>query len=336
VTGLLAFTVWNVTYSAAVEDAARAYSSGDLTQALRYSLDHLSVRPWSREAAVIAANCLSRLDYAEHAEPYYRRAGALSLNDRQIRGFGLARGPRPERAIPVYDEIIGRWPGNVTALRRLAAVLLSQNKLDEAHALSRRLLSVPGGAVIGQTLRAVAYHNEQNEQEAAGAFAKVLELDPELREMPLPHNLFWSQYSDDLIASGRIAEARDALRTYLAKSPDAILMNRLGQIYVLEGSLDDAERSFMQAVEWSPNDYGPHLNLGKLALQRHDPGVALKHLKQAKFLAPQEYSVLYALESVYRQQGQTTEANHIEEDLKRLRTESRTPPMMSQWPNYTL
>ena len=71
---------------------------------------------------------------------------------------------------------------------RFAAVLLAQDKMTEAHALSERLLSIPSGAVIGQTLKAVVYHNEKNHQQAAAAFEKVLELAPELRGMPLTHN----------------------------------------------------------------------------------------------------------------------------------------------------
>ena len=66
--------------------------------------------------------------------------------------------------------------------------------------------------MIGQTLKAVVYHNEKNHQQAAAAFEKVLELAPELRGMPLTHNLFWTQFTDDLIASGRLPEARDAGR----------------------------------------------------------------------------------------------------------------------------
>ncbi len=48
---------------------------GELTSCLRDSLDHLGRRPWSRDAALLSAQCLSRLDFAADAEPYYRRAG---------------------------------------------------------------------------------------------------------------------------------------------------------------------------------------------------------------------------------------------------------------------
>jgi len=334
--GLLCLTAWNLTRSFALHEAGTAYARGDFAEALGRSLQHLSRQPWSRDAAIMAATCLSRLDFADEAEPYYRRAGRLSLSESQTRAYGLVRGPHPERAIPVYNEILARSPENVTALRRLAAVLLAQEKTEMLQNVAERLLGIPGGVAIGETLRAVVYHNEANSQMAAAAFERALELDPELREIPLPHRLFWSLFTDDMISSGRIDDARVALSNFMAKSQDAGLMDRLGQIYLLQGSLDDAQRCFVQATEWGPNDYRPHFNLAKLALNRNDREVAMRHLKQARLLAPREYRVLYSLESVYRQLGNTAEADRIQDDLKRLRADSSSMPRSGPWPKYAL
>ena len=284
VVGLLVLTAWNVTRSAALDEARRAYALVDLALCLQHALDHLARRPWSHEAALWAARSLSRLDYSGEAEPYYNRAGRLTLSDMQIRAYGLARGPNPERAIQAYNEILVLSPDNVTALRRLAAVLLPQNKTDALLTLAERLSQISSGKVIGWTLRGVVYHNDKNPQQAVAAFERILELDPELREMQLPRRLFWSHLADDLIASGRIDDAIRYLTKALAGVPDADLMNRLGQAYLLQGALADAERCFVQAAEWAPGDFTPQLNLAKLALQRHQQEEALKHLNQARLL----------------------------------------------------
>ncbi len=84
-------TAWNVTRSEALVDGERAYSRGDLVAALQHALDHLERQPWNRQAAALAARCLSRMDFSEQAEPYFRRVGTLSLADMQIRAYGLAR-----------------------------------------------------------------------------------------------------------------------------------------------------------------------------------------------------------------------------------------------------
>src|SRR5581483_8054984 len=77
--GLGGLTGWNLTRSSALDEARRAYARVDLYAALQHALDHLDRQPWSREAALVAANCLSRLDYSDQAEAYYQRAGRLSL-----------------------------------------------------------------------------------------------------------------------------------------------------------------------------------------------------------------------------------------------------------------
>ncbi len=116
-------------------------------------------------------------------------------------------GLHPRSAIPVYHAILADSPENVIALRRLAAVELAQHNTAELLNLADRLCRVPKGAVIGQTLLGVVYHNDDNPQRAITCFERVLEQDPELREMPLSRRLFWNHLSEDLITSGRIDDA---------------------------------------------------------------------------------------------------------------------------------
>jgi tetratricopeptide (TPR) repeat protein len=337
--GLSILSAWNLSRSNALPEARGAYTRGDLAASLEHALDHLGRQPWSQEAALLAARCLSRLDYAEHAEPYYRRAGQLELNDAQVRAYGLARGPHPEHSIPAYNEILVRWPDNVTALRRLAAIQLAQNNSDELLKLADRLGRIPNGAVIGQTLRGVVYHNDKNPQQAVAAFERVLDLDPELREMPLVRGLFWSHLADDLIECGRFEDAGRYLTQALVDNNDASLMNRLGRVYFLQGSLIEAERCFRQVAEWDPSDYSSRLELAKLALQRRARAEALLHLNQAHLLAPRHYSVLYSLASVYRQLGRTFDADRIQETINQLvrdKPSSSPHPTNSPWPRYAL
>ncbi len=331
-------TAWNLTRSDALEQARRAEARGDLVLGLQHALDHLGRQPWSHEAALVAARCLSRLDYADEAEAYYRRAGRLELSDLQIRAYGLVRGPHPERAIPAYHEILQRAPENVTAMRRLAAVLLAQHDAKELLELSDRLNRVPGGRVIGEMLRGVVYHNQKNPQQAVAAFEKVLELDPELREMPASRGLFWNHFTADLAASGRLAEVSRHLTRLLQNTPDAGLMNRLGETLFLQGDPDAAERCFRQAAELDPSSYAPHWNLAKLAIQHRRRAEALEHLKRARMLAPMQYAVLYNLASLYRQLGQTGEAEQVQELIRQLRDRPvATPrPANGQWPRYAL
>jgi tetratricopeptide (TPR) repeat protein len=338
VLALAGLSAWNLTMSSALDLARVAYARDDLNHSLQLALDHLERRPWSREAALLAARSYSRLDYAVEAEPFFERAGRLTLGDLQLRAYGLARSPHPERAVPAYNQILAHWPDNVTALRRLAAVLLAQGKTTELLKLADHLTRTGKGAVIGATIRAVAYHTDDNPQAAVPAFEQVLELDPELREMPLPRRLFWSHFADDLIASGRITEAANYLGKAVAGTNDFALMNKLGGVYLLQGEFESAERSHQQAAEWAPNEYSSYLALARLAQQRRRPQEALEHLNRAQMLAPWQYDVRFSLASVYRQLGRTADADRIQVTVKPKRVPTNLParPAFGPWPRYAL
>ena len=248
------------------------------------------------------------------------------------------RGPRPEQAILAYREILQLEPGNVTAMRRFAAVLLSQNDKEQLLELADRLTHASAGEVIGAMLRGTVYHNDQNPQMAVAAFERVLELDPDLREMPASRKLFWNQLTDDLVECGRIEDAGRHLERALAAGPDAALIDRLGYTYFLRGDLGEAERYYHQAAESDPTFFSPHLNLAKLAIQRRRRDEALRELNQARRLAPRRYGVLYSLALLYRQLGQNAEADRVQQEIKDLRTTaasaSRAPN--AGWPRYAL
>jgi tetratricopeptide (TPR) repeat protein len=335
--GLIALTAWNLTRSDALARAHRSYALGDPAPCLQRSLDHLERRPWSRDAALLAALCLSRLDEPDAAEPYYRRAGRLDRNDLHTRAFGLVRGNQRQRAIEAYEEILARWPDDVTALRRLAAVQLSENNAPQLEALAARLIRTPGGAAIGHTLRGAVAHHDGNHEQAALSLEKVLELDPDLRLMPLPRPLFWSHLATNLIAIGRIDDAIDHLTRALADAPDAELMSTLGRAHDLQGQFDEAERCYRQAAEWEPNNYLPVYNLGKIELQRHRPEQALEHLTAARKLAPRRPDVLYSLAAVHRLLRQPDEAARIDEVLKQVRARPAVARGRKEpWPRYAL
>jgi tetratricopeptide (TPR) repeat protein len=318
-------TVWNLTRSDELERARAANIRRDLAASLNSALDHLDRRPWSREAALIAARSLSLLDFAEQAEPYYRRAGRLTLDDLQVRAYALVRGNHRERAVRAYEEILERWPDNVTALRRLAAVQLSRNDNGALLRLGERLIRIPGGAAVGYTLLGVVYHNDESHEAAAAAFERVLDSDPSLRGMPLPKQLFWTHLGQDLAAVGRMSDARRHLARAVAESPDPVLMNMLGRACELDGDPDEAERCWRQAADWDPDDPAPLLQLGKSAYRRGRYGKALEFLTRAAAHAPRHYEIAYQLSLTYRKLGRQAEAEHYRKTADELRAKSSGP-----------
>ena len=92
----------------------------------------------------------------------------------------------------------------------MAAVLISESRWDDALQTAERLIKIPAGAVIGHTLAGVVHHNTSDSELAVFEFDRVLELDPELKQMPLkPRSMFWTDFGHNLLI-GRSLGRRQA------------------------------------------------------------------------------------------------------------------------------
>jgi tetratricopeptide (TPR) repeat protein len=300
--------------------AQLAFLNRDYRTALRAAQDHLKRWPGDRRASLMAARCLGCMGLPRQAEVYYQQAGELDLDDLQDRAYGLVRAGDPHRAAEVYFKLITRWPDNVLALKRLAAVLMELKQWKSALLLSERLLRIPSGQVAGHTLAGIGFHVSKHAAQAAESFERVLQLDPELKEMPLPHDLFWNHLALDLIALGRTNAARGYLQQALARREDAGLRELLGVTYEKEGLLSQAEQCWRQALSRDPNNTDALLDLGRLALSRRQWSEAVRLLERARVLSPQSVDPVYNLSRAYRLKGDIASAERCEALAARLRT----------------
>ncbi len=327
VAGLLVAFAWFEFYPKALADADAAYRRNDLKTTLNIAKGHLVRRPFSRYAALLAARCLSRLSRPDEAEPYYQRAGSLNLEDRHIRAYALVVNNRREPAIQAYREILASRPDDVLALSRMAAVLISESRWGEAMDAASRLIKIPAAAVIGHTLAGVVYHNNLNSELAVFEFDRVLELDPELKRMPLkPRSMFWLDYGHNLLSVGRWGDARRHLHRALGEGEDAKVADLLGQSYYLEEAFDEAERYWRLAIYWAPERFGAWWRIGKLQLQRGRPMEAIEPLRRAIALEPKAIGPRYTLSLAYRGLGQTEEADRLAAEVSHLRGKATNSP----------
>jgi tetratricopeptide (TPR) repeat protein len=318
---VLVAIVWLAASYDPLRRASLAYSSGDYRAALHGAQERLKHSPSDEPAALLAARCLSKLGHARQAEEYYRRAGSLArgFDDLHDRAYAMARAGQHEQATALYHDILERRPEDALALKRLAAVQMSVKDWKPVLAIAQRLLVLPGCEVAGQTLAGIGHHELKQYAEAIGAGERVLQLDPELREMPLPTTLFWNNLALDLMAVGRSADARAHLARAVEKTQDANLMELLGLTYFQDGIVDQAERCWKQAVLWDPRHADALLGLGRLALNRNQPAEAVEWLSRAADCSPEALEPVYNLTRAYRLLGRTEEAERLERRAESVR-----------------
>jgi tetratricopeptide (TPR) repeat protein len=300
---VLAVGAWYGTRFDVLGRARAAYDRHDYGAALRAAQAHLQFFPNDRRAALMAARCLARLGRAGDAEPYYGRAEPLERADMQARAYALLQANDPIDGARVYEELLSRWPDDAQAWKRLAAVRMGRKQWKSALEAADRLKAIPSEAVAGWTIAAIACHELKRHEQAVEAGRRVLALDPNLEIMPLPRPLFWNNLAIDLMALGQTAEAREYLERALAGSEDAGLMELLGLTYSQQGLTDQAERCWRQAERWDPNHADVCLDLGRLAMSRHQWGEAVDFLKRAADRSTEAVEPLYNLSLAYRMLG---------------------------------
>ena len=308
--GLGWLTFWQATNSKALEASKLAEARGDYPAALVSATDHLARRPWSREASRIAARCLSRLDFADQAEPFYRAGGDLTVEDLRYRAYGLTRANLRERALAAFDEILARDPGDVASLRLRAGLLMSMNRWYDVEEVGQRLSKRPGRPIevespiatgghwtfrprtvasvptIGATLEAIACHNRGEAVDAVPIYERVLALDPDLRSMPLDPRLFWSQFGEDLLSVGRSTDLIQLLSPREETRSDPSLLALLARARMQLGQVDESEAAWRKVLELSPAQPSAWLALGRIEAGRGRTDEAIRLLIRAAALAP--------------------------------------------------
>jgi tetratricopeptide (TPR) repeat protein len=317
--GMIGAASWFLTRFDPVGRASTAFDRRQYLFALQAAQAHLEWYPNDRRASLLAARCLMRLGRYTQAEASYRKAAPLDLADAHARAYNLVNLNEPKRAVLAYDELLKRWPDDVLALKRVAAVRMGTVQWRDALDLAGRLIAIPGEEVAGQTMAGIAHHELKHYDQAVTSWLRVLEIDNDLKQMPLPRVLFWNNLSIDLIAGGRAEEARRYLTRALADCQDAGLMELLGLTYSQQGAIDDAERCWRQAESWDPNNADVCLDLGRLALSRNRWSEAVDLLQRAADRSTDAIGPFYNLSQAYRMLGNVVEAERYRRlaDLRR-------------------
>ena len=324
IAGWIGWSEWN---APELLRAEAAYTRNDLLGALHSARSHLANRPYSRAASRIAALSLSRLGHADEAETYYANLGKLDREDRHVRALAIVQANQRDRAIAAYQELLADHPDDILALRRLAAVQISQKLWADALKTAERLIAIPGGEVIGHTLAGVVHHDRLDTDSAVVEFDRVLAIDPEAKAMPLtPRTMFWADYGQDLLAVGRTIDAQKVLHQGLREGTNARIADLLGVAYYQQGAHEQAEQYWKEALRLQPNRGETLWRIGRLELQRGKPADAIEPLKRAVELEPKSVGPAYSLSLAYRRLGRVEEAEVLRKRADQLRASSPPPP----------
>jgi predicted O-linked N-acetylglucosamine transferase (SPINDLY family) len=115
--------------------------------------------------------------------------------------------------------------------------------------------------------------------------------------------------AQNLVASGRLAEAEAILRRLIQMAPrHADLLNQTGLLCHRQGKLDEAERLIRAAIAVNPSSPPYHANLGGVLLAQGRPADAVESFRRAIALNPGDAMAQYNLGVALRQLNRLDEA----------------------------
>lgn len=143
---------------------------------------------------------------------------------------------------------------------------------------------------------------------------------------PLEHNP-WINLGIVWMKSGKVAQAKTALRHALSIAPSSSRGRYfLSLAYKAEGDYEAALDELKEAIDNHDDDRGMHLEMGRLHYLRQDYSRAIRSLRRALRIDPENATAYFYLKECYTAQGEPEEA----EQMNRLYLRFRKDESMEQ------
>ncbi len=222
----------------------------------------------------------------------------------EMHGVSLFRQGRIQEAIPFLEKArTGVQAANIDPDYVLALCYADvQRYSDSRHAFAAQYGFAPDSAEA-YLLAGRMFLRRELRDEAGAEAAKALTINPSL---PLAHELLGE-------VSLSLADTAGAIREFEAERKinpmNADLYDRLGDAYLRNGQLDEAQQALNRAVLLEPQATGPYILLGQTFLKLKQPIQALHYLDHAVRMDPSNYITHNLLGQAYKATGQVDEAN---------------------------
>ena len=210
-----------------------------------------------------------------------------------------ADGAYLDRARKLVDSVLLADPQNYDARRRHMEIEMMMHHFKQVINLARELSAEQSRDTVVLGLLGDAYMERGDYDAAAETYQKMTDVRPSLASYN--RVAFYRFVTGD--APGAIEAMRLAIRTGSSEPENlAWCLADLGNMLLKTGAVDDAERSYREALAIFPGYHIATAGLGRVELSRRHYEIAIQHLLAAKAVAPfPEYTG--ALAKLYRKTG---------------------------------
>ena len=233
--------------------------------------------------------------------------------------FGLGE---YKQAAEELQPLAAAHPDNGELGYLLAKCYLWAGQHEQAMQMFKTLLERDPNSAPVHMLLAEALDADDREQEATAEFQAAVKANDAQPEAHFGLGyLYWKQK--------RYAEAETEFQAELKNNPkSALSLAYLGDVMLRDGRNQQALAALKQAESLDNNLHVVHQDLGIHYQDAKQPELALKEFQEAVRTAPENYDAHYRLARIYRQLGQTAEAEREFAIVQKLHEKKDAEPLM--------
>jgi tetratricopeptide (TPR) repeat protein len=190
------------------------------------------------------------------------------------------------------------WRTVLPSIVALGAIFFAGRGVAGQQAPPKRQSARPASKTPSPFADAEALLRQGNLEDAQNKLQEELQQNP---SRPEGYALLGLVYT----AQKNYTAALMAFQQGLKLSPNSTrIRNDMGNLYVAQGNLDQAEKEFREVVSLNPADYDGNYNLALVLLAKKQPAEAIPYLLR---IHPQTVAVQFSLTRAYLDAGRTTE-----------------------------
>src|SRR5437588_7277437 len=226
----------------------------------------------------------------------------------QLLGLSYYLSGRPAEAIPELEKVQTWYSrANVDAAYILGVCYIQTKNYPQARKACAKMLDVPPESAPAYLFTARMLFRQEFDPIAEEYAQKAVGLDSKL---PLAHFLLGELY----LFKSRVPESIAEFQKELAINPgDAAAYYKLADAYSRIQKFDDAERLLQRSIWLDATSTGPYILMGKVLEKKGEPELAVRSLRHALAMDPNNPITHHLLGQAYRDLGNTEEA---ERELK--------------------
>ncbi|TNE35515.1 MAG: tetratricopeptide repeat protein, partial [Alphaproteobacteria bacterium] len=279
----------------------------------------LKSRPESVRTSLLLARAHEINGSLELAEDRYAAAYRFSKYSPQI-GIAYAqfflRHDELKRANDVLEKILDGSPNNVSALKMMANIKLSEQNWAAAEDLAEKIRKIDEKDTVALQITGAALAGLQNSSESESTFEKAYEETPKA-------GTAMANLVKSYMQNGKIEKAESFLNSVLATSKDNYQAKVfLAQINFTKGKADDAIKLLNEAVSEHPKLSPGYIMLAKYYAGTKQVPEAENILKAGLKEEPEDFNLNISLAALYEGAGKLAEAKAIYKDMLKTRPNS--------------